>query len=130
MLKTIGKSEKRIDGWEKITGAVKYTDDLEFGNALLYAAIVDSPYAYARIKSINTKKAEKITGVVKIVTAKDFPFTFGLYMQDRYIFAKDVVRFVGEQVAAVIADSPKPALKAAKLVEVKYQEMKPVLNPM
>ncbi len=128
--KTIGKSVPRIDGWEKITGAVKYTDDLEFGNALLYAAIVDSPHAYAKIKSINTKKAEKVTGVVKIVTAKDFPYTFGLYMQDRYIFAKDVVRFVGEQVAAVIADSPKTALKAAKLVEVKYQELKPVLDPM
>ena len=130
MLKTVGQSVPRIDGWEKITGAVKYTDDLEFGNALLYAAIVESPHAYAKIKSINTKKAEKVTGVVKIVTAKDFPFTFGLYMQDRYIFAKDVVRFVGEQVAAVVADSPKTALKAAKLVEVKYQELKPVLDPI
>ncbi|MCG2726642.1 MAG: xanthine dehydrogenase family protein molybdopterin-binding subunit [Elusimicrobia bacterium] len=130
MLKTVGKSVPRIDGWEKITGAAKYTDDLEFGQALLYGAIVESPYAHARIISIDISKALKLPGVVKVVTGNDFPYTFGLYMQDRYIFAKDVVRFVGEQVAAVIADSPKTALKAAKLVDVKYQELTPVLDPL
>lgn len=65
-----------------------------------------------------------------MITARDFPHTFGLYMQDRYIFAKDVVRFVGEQVAAVIADNPKTALKAAKLVEAEYEPLRSVFNPL
>ncbi len=129
-LKIVGESVNRVDGWEKITGAAKYTDDLEFGNSLLYGAIVESPYAHARIRSIDTSKAKKVKGVIKIITGKDFPHTFGLYMQDRYIFAKSTVRFVGEQVAAVIADSPKAALKAAKLVEVKYRQLPPVFDPV
>ncbi len=129
-MKVIGQSVPRIDGWEKITGAVKYTDDLEFGPALLFGAIVESSYAHARIISIDTSKALKLSGVVKVVTGDDFPHKFGLYMKDRYVFARDTVRFVGEQVAAVIADNPKTALKAAKLVKVKYKELKPVFNPV
>ncbi len=129
-LKVVGHSVLRVDGWEKITGAAKYTDDLEFGPALLYAAIVESPYAYARIKSIDFTRALKEPGVVKVVSSKDFPFKFGLYMTDRYVFAKDTVRFVGEQVAAVIATDPKIALKAAGLVDVKYEELTPVFDPV
>jgi len=126
--KYIGKNTKRVDGKEKITGAAKYVDDIDFGNSLLYAAIVESPYAHAKILSINTKKAEKIPGVVRVVTGNEFPFRFGLYMHDRYIFAQDRVRFIGEQVAAVIARDEATAQRAAKLVEVKYEELKPILS--
>ncbi|MBI4655504.1 MAG: xanthine dehydrogenase family protein molybdopterin-binding subunit [Elusimicrobia bacterium] len=129
-LQVVGQSVQRVDGWEKITGAAKFTDDIEFGPGLLYAALVESPFAHAKIKSINCARALKAPGVVKIVTGKDFPYKFGLYMKDRYIFAKDVVRFVGEQVAAVIATDPKIALKSAKLVRVEYQELEPVFDQM
>ncbi len=129
-LKVIGKSELRVDGWEKIKGAAKYTDDLEFGPGLLYAAVVESPFAHARIKSINTAKAEKLHGVVKVVTGRSFTHKFGLYMTDRYVFATDTVRFVGEQVAAVVATDPKIALRGAALVEVKYEELSPVFDPV
>ena len=102
---------------------------MDFGPGLLHAAIVESPHGYARIISIDTSEAEAVDGVVRIVTGKDFPYTFGMYMEDRYIFAQDHVRFVGEQVAAVIARSHRQAVQAAKLVEVEYEVLRPLLDP-
>lgn len=129
-LRVVGKSVQRIDGWEKIRGAAKYTDDLEFGPGLLYAALVESPHAHARIKSIDISAAEKLRGVVKVVTGRNFVHKFGLYMNDRYIFANDVVRFVGEQVAAVVATDAKTALRGAALVKVVYEELPAVMDPV
>ena len=127
-LKYVGQNEVRIDGLEKVTGAARYVDDLDFGPNLLHAEIVESPYAHALITSIDTSEAEKMPGVVKVVTGKDFPYKFGLYMKDRYIFAQDRVRFAGEQVAAVIARCPKVAKRAAKKIKVTYEELVPVLD--
>jgi len=126
--KFVGKSSVRVDGKVKISGAAQFIDDLDFGPNLLFAEIVESKFAHALINSIDTSEAEKIPGVVKIVTGKDFPFRFGLYMHDRYIFAQDRVRFVGEQVAAVIARDAVTAKAAAKLVKVDYTELTPVLS--
>lgn len=126
--KFVGKSSVRVDGKVKISGAAQFIDDLDFGPNLLFAEIVESKFAHAIINSIDTSEAEKIPGVVKIVTGKDFPFRFGLYMHDRYIFAQDRVRFVGEQVAAVIARDAVTAIAAAKLVKVDYTELTPVLS--
>ena len=123
--KVVGHSFPRIDGKEKITGAAQYVDDLEFGPNLLYAEIIESPHPSALIKGIDTSKAEKVPGVITVITGKDFPYKFGLYMQDRYILAQDRVRFVGEQVAAVIARDPKIAKRAAKLVKVDYEPTPP-----
>jgi carbon-monoxide dehydrogenase large subunit len=128
--KVVGHSVPRIDGLEKVMGAAQFVDDIEFGPKLLYAAIVESPYAHAKIKRIDPSEALKVQGVVKVVTGKDFPYVFGLYMKDRHIFAQDRVRFVGEQVAAVIAWDPKAALKAVALVKVEYEELTPMLAPM
>jgi CO/xanthine dehydrogenase Mo-binding subunit len=127
-LKFVGEPAQRIDSLDKVTGAARFVDDLEFGPNLLYAEIVESPYAHARIKRIDTAGAHKVPGVVRVVTGKDFPDRFGLYMQDRYIFPTDRVRFVGEQVAAVIARDAKIAKRAAKLVRVEYEELPPVLD--
>ena len=127
-LKYIGKSSVRVDGKEKISGTAQFVDDINFGTNLLFAEIVESPFAHALINRIDISEAEKISGVVKIVTGKDFPYRFGLYMHDRYIFAQNRVRFVGEQVAAVIARDPKSAKRSAKLIRVDYTELTPVLN--
>jgi carbon-monoxide dehydrogenase large subunit len=129
-LTVVGQSVPRIDGLEKVTGAAKYVDDLEFGPGLLYACIVESPHAHARIKSIETRAAERVPGVVKVVTGADFPYKFGLYMKDRYIFANERVRFVGEQVAAVIAWDAKTAVRAAALVQVTYEELPAIFDPL
>ncbi len=125
----IGHSSTRIDGLEKVTGAAQFVDDIDFGPDLLHAAIVESPHAHALIKGIDTTEAEAVPGVVKVVTGGDFPYRFGLYMKDRYIFAQDRVRFVGEQVAAVVARDSRVALRAAKLVKVDYEELAPIFDP-
>lgn len=129
-LKFIGQPITRIDGKEKISGAAIYADDIDFGPNLLYAEIVESPHAHAIIKSIDFTEALKIDGVINVFTGKDFPYKFGLYMKDRYIFAQDRVRFVGEQVAAIVARCPKAAKRAVKLVKVEYELLPAVLDQM
>ena len=126
----IGSSQIRIDGLEKVTGAARFVDDLDFGPDLLFAEIVESPHAHALIEDIDTSAAEGMEGVVRVVTGRDFPFTFGLYMKDRYVFAQDRVRFVGEQVAAVIARDPRAARRAAQRVRVTYRELTPIFDPL
>jgi len=126
--KFIGQPVARIEELEKITGAARFVDDMDFGPDLLHAVIIESPHAHALIKSIDASAALKIPGVVKVVTGGDFPYKFGLYMKDRYILAVDRVRFVGEQVAAVIARCPKIARRAARLVKVQYEVLPAVLN--
>ena len=127
--KYIGHPVTRIDEREKVTGAAQYVDDLEFGPNLLHAYVVESPHAHALIKRIDTTAAANVPGVVKVVTGQDFPYHFGLYMQDRYIFAQDRVRFVGEQVAAVIARDVHTARQAAALVQVEYELLPAVFDP-
>ncbi len=128
-LKSVGQPVVRIDGLDKISGAAEFVDDIDFGPGLLHAAIVESPHAFARILSIDTTAAEEASGVVRVVTGKDFPYKFGMYMEDRYIFAQDHVRFAGEQVAGVIARSHRQAVQAAALIEVEYEVLKPLLDP-
>jgi carbon-monoxide dehydrogenase large subunit len=128
--KYVGHPSTRIDGLEKVTGAAVFVDDIDFGPDLLHAAIVESPHAHATIKSIDTSAAEAVPGVVRVVTGADFPYRFGLYMKDRFIFAQDRVRFVGEQVAAVIARDLKTAIRAAGLVKVEYAELPALFDPL
>ena len=128
-LTAVGTPAVRIDGLDKISGAAQFVDDLDFGPDLLHGAVVESPHAYARILSIDTTEAENAPGVVKVITGKDFPFNFGMYMEDRYIFAQDHVRFVGEQVAGVVARTHRQAVRAAKLVKVEYEVLEPLLDP-
>jgi len=128
--KYIGKDVTRIDALEKISGAAIYGDDIDFGANLLHAELVQSTQAHAIIKAIDVSEAMKVKGVYKIFTGKDFPYKFGLYMKDRYIFAQDKVRFVGEQIAAVIAFSPGAAKRAAELVKVEYEPLPAVLDQM
>ncbi|MBN1878291.1 MAG: xanthine dehydrogenase family protein molybdopterin-binding subunit [Anaerolineae bacterium] len=125
----VGKSVPRVDAFEKVTGAAKYVDDMAFGPGLLYGKIVHSPVAHARIKKIDTSKALALSGVKAVVTGQDNPTHLGLYLKDRYIFAYDRVRYVGESVAGVVAMSEEIAEAAAKLVEVEYELLEPVFDP-
>ncbi|MBW6515454.1 MAG: xanthine dehydrogenase family protein molybdopterin-binding subunit [Candidatus Cloacimonetes bacterium] len=128
--KYIGKPVVRIDGKEKVSGAAIFTDDIDFGANLLHAHIICSTEAHALIKSIDTSEALKVKDVVNIFTGKDFPFKFGLYMKDRYVLAQEKVRFVGEQVVAVVARTPQAARKAAKLVKIEYEPLPAVFNQL
>ena len=129
-LKYIGTPVVKVDGKDKVTGAALYTDDIDFGPDLLYAEIVESVHAHAIITGIDTEEAEQVPEVLAVVTGKDFPYKFGLYMKDRYIFAQDRVRFFGEQIAAVVARTPKAAKKGAELVRVHYKPLPKVISQM
>ncbi|HEX9616907.1 MAG TPA: molybdopterin cofactor-binding domain-containing protein, partial [Anaerolineales bacterium] len=125
----VGDSVTRIDAYEKVTGAAQYTDDLQFGPGLLYARILRSPHPHARIKSIDTRVASALPGVKAVVTGEDFPGYLGLYLQDRHIFCRDKVRYVGDPVAGVAAASEEIAEQAVELIEVEYEVLEPVFDP-
>ncbi|MBI5943239.1 MAG: molybdopterin-dependent oxidoreductase [Chloroflexi bacterium] len=125
----VGESTPRIDAREKVTGAAIYTDDLQFGNALLYARIKRSPHPHALIKKTDVARAKALPGVKAVVTGEDFPGYIGLYLQDRYIFCRDRARYVGDPVAGVAAVSEEIAQKALDLIEVQYEALEPVLDP-
>ncbi|MGC9520527.1 MAG: xanthine dehydrogenase family protein molybdopterin-binding subunit [Anaerolineae bacterium] len=125
----VGKSVPRVDAFEKVTGSAKFVDDMAFGPDLLYGKIVHSPIAHGLIKHIDTSKALALPGVKAVVTGQDSPTRLGLYLKDRYIFAYDRVRYVGESVAGVIATTEAIAERAAELVEVEYEELEPVFDP-
>ena len=126
--RAVGKNAVRIDGLDKVSGAALYADDIAFGPLLLHAEIIGSSEAHALIRAIHTEEASRVKDVVAVFTGKDFPFKFGLYMQDRYVFAQDRVRFVGEQVAAVVARTPHAARMGAALVRVEYEPLTKVLD--
>ncbi|HSA99113.1 MAG TPA: xanthine dehydrogenase family protein molybdopterin-binding subunit [Anaerolineales bacterium] len=125
----VGENKPRIDAREKVTGAAVYTDDLQFGNALLHARIKRSPHPHAMIKKIDVSKAQALPGVKAVVTGEDFPGYIGLYLQDRFIFCRDRVRYVGDPVAGVAAISEEIAQKALGLIDVEYEVLPPVLDP-
>ncbi len=124
----IGASYPRNDVYEKVTGTAVYADDIQFGNKLLHARVVRSPYPHAIIKRVDTSKAEKLPGVKAVVSGKDFPERIGLYIQDKTIFATDRARYLGDPVAAVAAISDEIAFKAASLVEVDYEPLEGVFD--
>ncbi|MCJ7433974.1 MAG: xanthine dehydrogenase family protein molybdopterin-binding subunit [Anaerolineales bacterium] len=125
----IGENTPRIDAHDKVTGTALYADDIQFGNALLYARIKRSPHPHALIKKINTERARALPGVRAVVTGEDFPGYIGLYLQDRFIFCRDRVRFVGDPVVGVAAVSEEIAEKALDLIDVEYEVLEPVLDP-
>ncbi len=125
----IGDSVPRVDAREKVVGSALYADDLQFGAGLLYARIKRSPHPHARIKRIEISKARALPGVKAVVTGADYPGHIGLYLQDRYIFCRDRVRYVGDPVAGVAAVSEDIAEKALELIEVEYEPLPGVFDP-
>ena len=125
----IGENAPRIDARQKVTGAAVFADDIQFGDSLLHARIKRSPHPHALIRKIDTTRARALPGVKAVVTGEDFPGHIGLYLQDRYIFCRDRVRYVGDPVAGVAAISPEIAQKALDLIDVDYEVLEPVLDP-
>ena len=128
--KVVGKNVRRVDIYEKITGSATFIDDMQFGPGLYHGRIVRSPHAHALIKNVDVNKALALPGVKAVVTGQDTPKPIGLYLKDRHIFALDRVRYVGDPVAGVVAVSPEIAEKAAQLIEVEYEELPAVFDPV
>ena len=110
-MKYIGERVSRVDGIKKVTGDLKYVDDIKLPG-MLYAAVKRSPHPHAKILSIDTSKAEKLPGVKVVTTGKDFPKKVGLYLSDKTFLAVDKVRYRGEAVAAVAAETIEIAEEA------------------
>jgi len=127
-LQVVGRPIDRADAIDKVTGAARYTHDLAIPG-MLHTALVLSPHASARIVSIDTAKAEALPGVRVVLTGDGLCYQLGLYMQDKCILARDVVRYQGEAVVAIAADTPDIARAASQLVSVEYEELPSVLDP-
>jgi len=123
----IGRSINRVDGIRKATGSLRYVDDLKLPR-MLYAAVKRSPYPHAKILRIYTDDAEKLPGVKAVVTGKDFSKRVGLYLEDKTFLAVDKVRYTGEAVAAIAAETKEIAENAAELIKVEYEILPPVTD--
>ncbi len=126
----IGKPTAMIDAAQKTTGAGKYTDDLSVPG-MLTGKILHSPYPHARLKGIDTSRAEKCDGVVAVVVGKDAPNPYGILPvgHDEYALALDKVRYVGDNVACVVAVSEAIAEKALDLIDVDYEVLPAYFDP-
>ncbi len=134
-MKRVAQSIKKVDSYGLMSGQPLYSDDLAQNNALILK-VLRSPHAFAKIKDIDTSKAEKLSGVVSVLTYKNFksniitragqgfpePSPYDKYALDR------VVRYVGDEVAVVAAKDVRTAEKALKLIEVDYEVLEPILD--
>lgn len=124
----VGKSTERLDSFEKVTGEATYTQDIEFPG-MLYAKFKKSSRPHAKIDEVHTEEAEELEGVRAVITGQDVPFKFGKYIQDRDLLAREKVRYIGEPVAAVAAETEEIAEKAVESIWVEYEDLEPVFDP-
>ena len=126
----LGANALRPDGSAKVKGEFSFASDL-WSDGMLWGATLRSPHPHARIINIDTSAAYAIDGVRCVLTADDVPgvLTYGLIEQDQPVFAKDVVRYMGEPIAAVAADHPETCRRALAAIVVEYDVLEPLTNP-
>ena len=126
--RAIGQSVVRGEGPDKVTGKSVYTADVSLPG-MLWGKVLRSPFPHARIVSIDTAEAEAVPGVHTVITAADLPDSLvGRRLRDMPVLARDVVRFVGEKVAAVAAETEAAAEEALLLIDVEYEELPAVFD--
>ena len=131
----IGQRVRRVDGPDKVTGSAKYTFDMVLPN-MLYGKILRSPYPHAKILNIDTSKAEELIGVKAVVTGKDtLGRKQGIWRRfpelcDEEILCREKVRYIGDPVAAVAAMDEDTAEEALDLIEVEYEPLPAVFDPL
>ncbi|NJN97476.1 MAG: xanthine dehydrogenase family protein molybdopterin-binding subunit [Anaerolineales bacterium] len=135
---TIGQSFKRLDALGKVTGQTLYPGDRTHDNEL-WLKVLFARRPHARVVSIDTSAAEALPGVMGVLTARDVPVNqYGLQVPDQPVLCGpgsnkkggDIVRFVGDNVAVVIAETEKIAAQARDLVEVEYEDLPGVFDPV
>jgi CO/xanthine dehydrogenase Mo-binding subunit len=126
----IGKSERRVDAWGKVTGRAKFAEDYSVGHQLC-GKVLRAKHPHAKILSIDISQAITLSGVEAVLTAKDIPGSkaFGIVLKNQQILAEDRVRFLGDGVALVAASSREIAEKAMKLIVVEYEPLPVVSDP-
>ena len=129
-LAVAGQSVQRTDARFKVTGKLMYGAD--YGQAgFLHGKILRSPHPHALIRSIRTEKAKALPGVAAVLTARDVPGRngFGAIIPDQPVICGDKVRYVGDAVALVAAETERIAHQALELIEVEYESLPAVLDP-
>lgn len=125
----VGQSITKADAGEKVRGEPAYYGDLSLPN-MLYGRVLRSPYPHARILGIDTSRAKALPGVAAVATHADIPGIKVLgRMKDQSILCQDKVRFTGDAVALVAAETPAIAAQALQRIEVQYQELPAVFSP-
>ncbi len=130
-MKTVGQRTPLVDSQVKVTGAAQYTADF-FLPAMLHGKMLRSHLHHARIVHIDTSRAERLPGVKRVVTARDFKpikYGFGEHRADMFPLAIDKVRFMGDEVAGVAAMDADTAQEALQLIDVEYEELPAVFDP-
>src|SRR3990170_2102254 len=134
----VGKSLPRVDAAVKATGEAKYTADMPH-SGMLHGKILRSPYPHARILKIDATKAERLLGVKAVITGKDITdIPHGIiraapappWFRDKFALAKEKVRYIGDEVAAVAAIDEDIAEEALDLIKVEYEELPSVFDPL
>src|SRR5581483_5938289 len=124
----IGQSVPRPDALGKVTGAARYPADLVRADMVQLKAVF-AHHAHARILSMDTSAAAAHPGVIAVLTAQDVPYNrFGLIDDDQPLLCDDKVRFTGDRVALVAAESVEAAEAAAKLIRVDYEDLPAVTD--
>ncbi len=127
----IGKNARRVDALDKAMGRAKYVED-NFFDRMAFGRIVTSRHPHALIKKFDLGKANRVPGVLSILTAKDIPGVniAGFLRPDQPLLAGAKTIYNGEPVAIVVAETPEAAARAAELVEVDYKPIPAVLDPV
>jgi len=128
--KWVGTDVTRIDAKDKVCGTLEYMSDLSFPN-MIYGAVLRSKYPHALIKKIDTKRAKELDGVVTVLTHEDVPGLngFGIAIPDQPVLCRDKVRYMGDAIALVGAESKEIAEQALELIEVEYEPLPIVDDP-
>lgn len=129
-LSVVGQAVDRTDAKLKVKGKLDYGADYP-QEGFLHGKILRSPYPHALIKSIHAEKARKLPGVVAVLTAKDVPGRngFGVVLPDQPVICGDKVRFVGDTVALLAAETEDVAQRALSLIDVEYEALPAVFDP-
>ncbi|MEJ2744341.1 MAG: molybdopterin-dependent oxidoreductase, partial [bacterium] len=128
--KYVGKRIPRIDARAKVDGSLKYPSDL-YAEGMVWGRVLRANYPHAKIRSIDTSEAEGLPGVVTVLTHKDIDGTnrFGIERQDQPVLCDDRVRYVGDAVALVGAETKEIAEEALKLIKVDYEPLPLLEDP-
>ncbi len=130
ILRSIGQAAGHVEGPAKVTGRARYSADILLPG-MLWGKTLRSPFPHARIVSIDLSAARELPGVHAVLTAADLPeVRIGRFLRDIPVLARDRVRFIGEKVVTVAAETPEAAEDALRLVEVEYEELPAVFDPL
>jgi len=126
----VGREIERLDAWRKVLGKALYAADMRL-EGLLHMKVLRSDRPHARIRSIDTSRAQGIEGVVKIFTWRDIPGKnlIGIINKDQPVLAAERVRYVGEPIALVVASTEEAASEALEAIRVEYEDLPPIFSP-